>query len=160
VSWPFQKEADGSFQDMTVFGFGRKGYKELVKHVPDLKHLPARFSIGFVAKADHQTAKAACEAIRSGLGAAPQNAGPRDAMGRFLRLHWFEHGKETGNPSSAHNKRFRVNAPEVVIHPTFAARAEALGSGLLQILADEDPRLLAGAELYCELWGGHPGTAN
>ena len=47
VSWPFQKEKDGSFQDMTVFGFGRKGYKELVEHVPDLKRLPARFSIGF-----------------------------------------------------------------------------------------------------------------
>jgi hypothetical protein len=31
---------------------------------------------------------------------------------------------------------------------------------LLQILAEEDLRLLAGAELYCELWGGHPGTAN
>lgn len=24
----------------------------------------------------------------------------------------------------------------------------------------EDPRLLDAAELYCELWGGHPGTAN
>jgi hypothetical protein len=66
VSWPFQREADGSFQDMTVFGFGRKGYKELVKHVPDLKRLPARFSIGFVAVADHKTAKVTCEAIRQG----------------------------------------------------------------------------------------------
>ena len=49
---------------MTVFGFGRKGYKELIEHVPDLKLLPARFSIGFVSPADHKTAKAACEAIR------------------------------------------------------------------------------------------------
>ena len=64
VSWPFEKEADGSYQDMTVFGFGRKGYKELVEHVPDLKRLPARFSIGFVATADDKTARAACEAIR------------------------------------------------------------------------------------------------
>jgi hypothetical protein len=63
VSWPFQKEKDGSFQDMTVFGFGRKGYKELVEHVPDLKRLPARFSIGFVASADHKTAKAMCEVL-------------------------------------------------------------------------------------------------
>jgi hypothetical protein len=170
VSWPFQKEADGSFQDMTVFGFGRKGYKELVKHVPDLKRLPARFSIGFVGAADHKTAKAACEAIRQGRGAEKQSAKPQagrqrerpefDSAGRFLRLHWFEHGKETGNPSSLHNKRFRVNAPEAVTHPTFAARDEPRGSGMLQILAEEDLRLLAGAELYCELWGGHPGTAN
>ncbi len=50
---------------MTVFGFGRKGYKELVKHVPDLKRLPARFSIGFVPTPDHKTAKTACEAIRA-----------------------------------------------------------------------------------------------
>jgi uncharacterized repeat protein (TIGR03806 family) len=64
VSWPFQKEADGSFQDMTVFGFGRKGYKELIQHVPDLKRMPARFSIGFVGTADFKAARSACEAIR------------------------------------------------------------------------------------------------
>jgi hypothetical protein len=63
VSWPFRKEDDGSFQDMTVFGFGRKGYKELVEHIPDLTRLPARFSIGFVDRADFATAKAACERL-------------------------------------------------------------------------------------------------
>jgi len=63
VSWPFQKDKDGSYQDMTVFGFGRKGYKELVEHIPDLKHLPARFSIGLLNAADYKTAKAAYEAI-------------------------------------------------------------------------------------------------
>jgi hypothetical protein len=56
VSWPFEKEKDGQFHEMTVFGFGRKGYKELVKHVPDLKQLPAKFSIAFVEKADLATA--------------------------------------------------------------------------------------------------------
>lgn len=80
--------------------------------------------------------------------------------GRFLRLYWFEHGKKHGNPSSEHNRRFRVNAPEVSTHPTFAVRPEARGSGMMQILMEEDLRLLAGAELYLELWGGHPGTAN
>jgi hypothetical protein len=49
---------------MTVFGFGRKGYKELIEHVPDLKRLPARFSIGFVSTADHKSAKGLWEAIR------------------------------------------------------------------------------------------------
>jgi hypothetical protein len=58
VSWPFRKEGSGSFQDMTVFGFGRKGYKELVQHVADLKRLPARFSIAFVNRADAATAQA------------------------------------------------------------------------------------------------------
>ena len=100
------EEADGSFQDMTVFGFGRKGYKELVQHVPDLKKLPARFSIAFVDRADAPTAKAAGERLLAAGG-----------RGQFFRLHWFEHGKENGNPSSAHNRRFRVNAPEVSTHP-------------------------------------------
>ena len=56
-----QGRVDGSFQDMTVFGFGRKGHEELIQHIPDLKRLPARFSIGFVDKADHATAKALYE---------------------------------------------------------------------------------------------------
>jgi putative heme-binding domain-containing protein len=64
VAWPFEKEKDGSYQDMTVFGFGRKGYKELVQHVPDLTGLPARFSIGFVEKADSAMAKALVEKLR------------------------------------------------------------------------------------------------
>ncbi len=64
VAWPFAKEKDGSFQDMTVFGFGRKGYKELIQHIPDLKHLPARYSIGFVEKADVASAKALYEKVR------------------------------------------------------------------------------------------------
>ena len=67
VSWPFRKdEADGSFRDMTVFGFGRKGHEQLIQHVPDLKRLPARFSIGFVDRADYATARAACERLRRG----------------------------------------------------------------------------------------------
>ena len=58
-----RREQDGSFQDMTVFGFGRKGYKELVEHVADLKHLPARFSIAFIERADIATARAAYEKL-------------------------------------------------------------------------------------------------
>ncbi len=65
VSWPFARQQDGSFQDMTVFGFGRKGYKELVEHVPDLKRLPARFSISFIERADVASAKAAGEKLRA-----------------------------------------------------------------------------------------------
>jgi hypothetical protein len=58
-SWPFERDPDGSFQNMTVFGFGRKGYKELVEHVPDLKRLPARLSIGFNERSNLPTAMAA-----------------------------------------------------------------------------------------------------
>jgi hypothetical protein len=75
VSWPFQRETDGSYQDMTVFGFGRKGYKELVEHVPDLSRLPARFSIGFVDRSDFVTARVACERLLSA-----------DVRGQFIRF--------------------------------------------------------------------------
>jgi hypothetical protein len=64
VSWPFRREGDGSFRDMTVFGFGRKGYRELVEHVPDLKGLPARFTIGFVERADLDSARATFDRLR------------------------------------------------------------------------------------------------
>jgi hypothetical protein len=64
VYWPYQKEADGSFQYMTVFGFGRRGWKDSNQHTPELKRLPAQFSIGFVDKSDSKTAKAVCEALR------------------------------------------------------------------------------------------------
>jgi putative heme-binding domain-containing protein len=83
---------------------------------------------------------------------------PAATDGHFVRQHWAEFGIEHGNPIS--NRRFRVNAPEVVLHPEFGSRSETKSSGMLQILMPEDPRLLAGAELYLELWGGHPGTAN
>src|SRR5262249_52893977 len=76
VAWPFEKEKDGSFQDMTVFGFGRKGFKELVQHVPDLTGVPARFSIGFVLKADFASAKALVEKVRE---MPRESAGPGPA---------------------------------------------------------------------------------
>ena len=80
------------------------------------------------------------------------------STGQFLRLWWYEPGLENGNPVS--NRRFRVNAPEVVTHPTFATRPEAKGNGMLQVRIQEDLRQLQGAELDLELWGGHPGTRN
>lgn len=67
VSWPFREEKDGSFQDMTVFGFGRKGYKELIQHVPDLRLLPARFSLAVVERADAATAGATAGKLRAWL---------------------------------------------------------------------------------------------
>jgi hypothetical protein len=61
VAWPFAPEADGSFQQMTVFGFGRKGYRELVQHIADLTQLPARYTIGFVDGTEFERAKPVIE---------------------------------------------------------------------------------------------------
>ncbi len=88
VSWPFRREEDGSYQDMTVFGFGRKGYKELVEHVPDLKRLPARYSIGFIDRADFTTARAACEALD-----APRPGTMRDQYQRCALAHRGDAGR-------------------------------------------------------------------
>lgn len=78
--------------------------------------------------------------------------------GQFYRLHWYERGLTNGNPKF--ERRFRVNAPETSLHPTFGQRLEARENGTALILAEEDLFQLRGAELYLELWGGHPGTAN
>ncbi len=45
VSWPYKPEADGSLNQMTVFGFGRPGWSDSRQHQPQLRTLPARFSI-------------------------------------------------------------------------------------------------------------------
>lgn len=78
--------------------------------------------------------------------------------GRFWRLHWYERGLTNANP--AYDRRFRINAPEAVLHPQFGRRIETRENGLMLIRAEEDLFQLTGAELMCELWGGHPGTAN
>ena len=78
--------------------------------------------------------------------------------GIFWRLHWYERGLTNGNPKL--ESRFRVNSPEVVLHPTYGKREEARANGLMLILAEEDLSRLTAAELYLETWGGHPGTAN
>lgn len=81
-----------------------------------------------------------------------------ESGGQFFRVHWFEPGVEHGNPVS--NRRFRVNSPEAVLDPSYGRRSEVKSSGMLQIHMEEDLFQLDAAELYLELWGGHPGTAN
>ncbi len=78
--------------------------------------------------------------------------------GQFFRTYWYQRGLEFGNPKYA--DRFRVNSPEVVLHPTYGQRVEVRENGLMLIPIKEDLRQIYRAELYLELWGGHPGTAN
>jgi len=91
--------------------------------------------------------------LATAIGAADE-----PAAGRFYREFWYQPGVEFGNPVV--NSRFRVNSPESVLHPEFGLRRETCGNGMMQIAIDESLFDLAGAELYLELWGGHPGTAN
>lgn len=78
--------------------------------------------------------------------------------GCFVRTYWYERGIERGNPFF--DGRFRVNAPEAVLHPSFMHRSEVRENGMMLIRIEENLSLLSGAELYLEVWGGHPGTAN
>jgi hypothetical protein len=91
-----------------------------------------------------------CLAVVGGVAESPAS----EAEGRFLREYWYEPGIEHGNPRF--DGRFRVNAPEVVLDPRFMYRSEVRENGLMIILIDEDLARLTGAELYLELWGGHP----
>ncbi|HJS06630.1 MAG TPA: PQQ-dependent sugar dehydrogenase, partial [Pirellulales bacterium] len=106
-----------------------------------------------------QTGTGKASGTRAGTGKLSGTHDEADSgkKARFLRLHWFELGLDHGNPPV--NGRFRVNAPEAVLHAEQGSRQEAKGNGMMLIRADEDPRKLAAAELYCELWGGHPGTS-
>ncbi len=88
------------------------------------------------------------------LAASPAQA--RQGEGRFVRSYWFERGIEHANPKPA--RPIRVNSPESVVG-RFADRPEVRDNGLAMILVEEDLTQLAGAELYAEIWGGHPGTA-
>jgi hypothetical protein len=52
---------------------------------------------------------------------------------------------------------FRVNSPTVP--PQFRSRWEGKQTGRLALALPHDPAACRRAELYLELWGGHPGTA-
>jgi hypothetical protein len=80
------------------------------------------------------------------------------AEGLFYKETWYEDGVEHGNPKF--NSRFRVNSPEIVLHPTFGNRKETRANGMMQILMEDNLAHLQSAELYLEVWGGHPHTAN
>jgi hypothetical protein len=93
-----------------------------------------------------------------GVFAAGKPSADSASEAGFYRLYWYQRGIEHGNPHF--NNRFRVNAPEVVLHPTFKTRPEVKDNGMMQIRIREDLSLLEAAQLYLEVWGGHPGTAN
>ena len=74
--------------------------------------------------------------------------------GVFWQEHWYE---REANPNRT--RRLRINSREVVLGK-YGQRTEAKENGLMLLNAAEDLFLITGAELYVELWGGHPGTAN
>ena len=78
--------------------------------------------------------------------------------GIFWRTHWYD--REINQPRLGYTRRPRINAPDAVVDPRWGIRTETRENGLLLIRTEEDLFHIRGAELYTELWGGHPGTAN
>lgn len=85
------------------------------------------------------------------LPAAPTALAGDAVRPGFWLLHWFE-GEE--------GKRFRVNAPEAVLHPKFGRRSEVRSNGMMLLNAPVDLSSVGDVEFYLEMWGGHPGSAN
>lgn len=64
VSWPYQPESDGSLNQMTVFGFGRPGWKDPKQHTPPLRQLPARFTIAITPRTDPASVQKLADSLR------------------------------------------------------------------------------------------------
>jgi hypothetical protein len=81
--------------------------------------------------------------------------------GRFYQVHYLRMGMEHGNPTYGGNSKwFRVNSPNVSLMEKIKNRYETRYNGLMMIWAEADITSISSAELYLEVWGGHPGTFN
>ena len=79
------------------------------------------------------------------------------SQGVFFREHWAEFD---ANISNSRGRMLRVNDANLSLHEVFGKRQEALANGFTLISVPEDLFGLRGADLYLEVWGGHPKTAN
>jgi hypothetical protein len=96
------------------------------------------------------------------VAAQPLDADPGvPPAGRFYQVYVLRMGMEHGNlhyrPA---DKWFRVNSPGVSLMKNIKDRHEVRANGLMILRADTDITSLERAELYLEVWGGHPGTKN
>jgi len=69
--------------------------------------------------------------------------------GHFVRTYWAD----------VRGSEFRVNSPDTATG-RYRDRPEAKKTGLMTIPLDDALPLAEAAEMYLELWGGHPGVAN
>lgn len=93
-------------------------------------------------------------------GAASQSVVPGGRWaekGVFFRQHWAEYDGQISNSSG---RMLRVNDAELSLHPEYGKRPEACANGFTLVDVPEDLFALQGADLYLEVWGGHPKTAN
>jgi len=75
--------------------------------------------------------------------------------GQFYREYWAQWDENITNCPT----RLRVNDTELTLHKTFGKRSEAKANGLMLVSINEDLFNIKTAQLYLEMWGGHPGTS-
>lgn len=79
------------------------------------------------------------------------------AQAQFYKTYWAEFDSLVSNHRDG---RWRVNDPGISLHDTFGPRSETRANGLVLIRAEENLFNIEKAELYMEIWGGHPGTSD
>ena len=96
--------------------------------------------------------------VAAGTSSQAVGLGDRWAKtGVLFREHWAEFDAAVSNSSG---RMLRVNDAELSLHPEYGRRAEARANGLTLIDVPEDLFALQDADLYLEVWGGHPKTTN
>lgn len=79
---------------------------------------------------------------------------------RFFRQYWMEYNSSINNTNSTGRpERPRVGDRRMSTDPSNWSRQEAQVNGLIMINIPDTIHNIDHAELYLELWGGHPGTA-
>lgn len=77
----------------------------------------------------------------------------------FFTENWVEYEGRINNNRQA-GERTRVSDRGMSTHPGFSERYEAHVNGLALVTVADTISQLIMAELICEMWGGHPKTAN
>ncbi|MGQ9621553.1 MAG: hypothetical protein ACUVTX_11320 [Bacteroidales bacterium] len=77
----------------------------------------------------------------------------------FFTQNWVEYEGRINN-NREKGERTRVNDRGMSTHPVYSKRYEGQVNGLALVNIRDTILQLERAELFCELWGGHPGTAN
>jgi hypothetical protein len=77
------------------------------------------------------------------------------SQGIFYREYWAKFDSSVSNYRE-NQLHWRVNDEEVSLHENFGKRWEARANGLILISIPENLFQLSDAEIYMEIWGGHP----
>lgn len=79
---------------------------------------------------------------------------------RFFRQYWAEYNSQINNTNSTGRpERPRVGDRGMSTHPDYWSRTESQVNGLIMTNILDTIKNIDHAELYLELWGGHPGTS-